>query len=149
MNLEELIDELDLVVDKGWNLPLSNGKCVIEGDYVKELISDIRSSIPVEIKQAKGIVNDRAEIIATAKKEAEGIIRQAEERAKQLVSQEEVVRQAQQKSSEIIAQTQQRIKELRQNSTEYIESMFRGAEEGFTKALTDLRQAKQTFKSQI
>jgi vacuolar-type H+-ATPase subunit H len=149
MNLEELIDELDLAIDKGWNLPLSSGKCVIEGDYVKELISDIRSSIPAEIKQAKSIVNDRSEIIAVAKKEAESIIRQAEERAKQLVSQEEIVRQAQQKSSEIIAQMQQRVRDLRQNSTDYIESMFRGAEEGFTKALADLRQAKQTFKTQI
>lgn len=51
--------------------------------------------MPNEIKQAKSIVSDRADIITTAKKEAEGIVRSAEERARAIVAQEEITKMAQ------------------------------------------------------
>ena len=54
------------------------------------------------------IVNDRTEIVNTAKKEAEGIIRNAEERRNQILSHEEIVVQAQERANEIHAQTQKR-----------------------------------------
>jgi cell division septum initiation protein DivIVA len=147
--LEKLIDELDAVIEKGWTLPLSSGKCVVDADHIKDLVSEIRASIPAEIKQAKAIVDDRAKIVEGAKKEAEQIIHQAKEQGKVLVSQEEITRQAQQKAAEMMTQTQQRMRELRQATAEYIDAMFSGAEGAFTKAAAELRQARQNGKAQV
>ena len=41
---------------------------MVDADKVRDLIDDIRLNIPGEIKQAKAIVSDRAEIIDGAKK---------------------------------------------------------------------------------
>ena len=68
MNIDEILDVIDELLDRAWSLPLSGGRCVVDADKVRDLIDDIRLNIPGEIKQAKAIVSDRAEIIDGAKK---------------------------------------------------------------------------------
>ena len=109
MNVEELLDQLDEVIDKG--LGLGSRRCIVDAEKIRILIDDIRLNMPQEIKQARSIVSDRADIITTAKREAEGIIHQAEEKAKTLVAQEEITRQAQARAADIIAQSQQKSRE--------------------------------------
>ena len=94
MTIENLLDQIDEMIDKAWGLPLSGGKCLVETDKLRDIIDDIRGNMPSEIRQAKSIVADRSDIIATAKKEAEDIVRAAEERARAMVMQEEVVKLA-------------------------------------------------------
>lgn len=81
MNVEELIDELYEMVEKAWNLPLSRGRAVLDGEEVKQILDEIRENLPQELLKAKAIVADRNQIISTAKMEAETKIRVAEERA--------------------------------------------------------------------
>ena len=71
MNIEEILDLLDELLDRSWNLPLSGGRCVVDAEKVRDLLDDVRLNMPTEIKQAKAIVADRTEILAVARKEAE------------------------------------------------------------------------------
>ena len=106
MTVDELLEQIDDMIDKAWSMPLSGGKCLMEADRLRDIIDDIRGNMPSEIRQAKAIVADRSDIIATAKREAEGIVRAAEERARHMVAQEEITRQSQQKANEILGQAQ-------------------------------------------
>ena len=101
MDVEELVDELYELVEKAWNLPLSRGRAMLDVEEVRTILDEIRETMPQEIRQAKAIVADRSQIISDAKREAETIIRVAEERANTLVNQNEIVKQAQQKANEI------------------------------------------------
>ena len=101
MNMEELLDQLDEMLDRSMKIP--GGKTLINIEKFRIVIDDIRLNVPQEIKQARGIVADRADIITTAKREADGIIRTAEEKAKAMVAQEEIVKMAQEKAAEIIS----------------------------------------------
>ena len=94
MNIDEILDNIEELLDRSWSLPLSGGRCVVDADKVRDLVDDIRLNLPSEIKQARGIVADRSEIIDNAKREAEQIVRKAEDRARALVSEEEVVKAA-------------------------------------------------------
>lgn len=60
-----------------------------------------RKKFRAEVRKAKAIVADRAQIISEAQREAETIIRVAEEKQKALVNQDEVVRQAQAKANDL------------------------------------------------
>ena len=71
--VEELLDMLFEMIDEAKNLPLSNDKCVIERDRALDLIDDIRSQFPVELTEAKKLMANRAELIASTKREAESI----------------------------------------------------------------------------
>lgn len=97
--VEDLIDELTDVLEKGWHLPFAGGKSFIDSEDAKQILDEIREAIPSEVRKAKAIVADRAQIISEAQREAETIVRVAEEKAKALVNQEEIVRQAQAKAT--------------------------------------------------
>ncbi len=146
MTIENLLDQIDEMIDKAWGLPLSGGKCLVEADRLRDIIDDIRGNMPSEIRQAKSIVADRADIIATAKKEAEDIVRTAEERARAMVMQEEVVKQAAQKANEIATQTQQKCREMRKGAQDFVDDLLKRTEEDLAKHASEVHQMRQMLR---
>ena len=130
MNMEELLDQLDEMLDRSMKIP--GGKSLISIEKFRIIIDDIRLNVPQEIKQARGIVADRAEIIANAKKEAEGIIHAAEERARAMVAQEEITKLAQQKANETVAQAQAKSREMRKAAQDFVEEIMRRTDESLS-----------------
>ena len=92
---------------------------------------------------------DRADIITNAKREADGIIRNAEERANAMVSQEEITKLAQEKAGEIIANAQMKSREMRKAAQEFVDDIMRRADEGLTANLGEVRKTRASLKSQI
>lgn len=146
MNIEEILEQLDDMLDTAWAMPLSGGKVVVDGDRVRDLLDAIRANLPSEIRQARAIVKDRADIVDTAKKEAESIIRNAEERRNQILSHEEIVVQAQEKANEIHIQTQKRAREMRRSAQEYTDDLLRRTEEILTQQVAQVRQARVSLR---
>ncbi len=147
VSIDDLLDEIDDEIDKAWSLPLSGGKRAISADWLREKIDDVRANMPSEVRQAKSIVEDRAEIISTARREAETIIRKAEERARRMMSEEEVYKQAQAAASELLAQSQQKAREMRKGATDFAEDVLRRTEEVLVNRIGDVRQARQLLRS--
>ena len=147
MNIEEILDMLDELLDKSWSLPLSGGRSVVDDEKIRELLDDIRLNLPGEIKQAKIIVADRAEIMSTAKKDAENIVRKAEERARALVAQEEVVKEAQAKATELVSSAQTKAREIRQAAQEFSDNVLRETEEALVKSLSEVKSTRQAVRA--
>ena len=146
MTIENLLDQIDEMIDKAWGLPLSGGKCLVEADKLRDIIDDIRGNMPSEIRQAKSIVADRTDIIETAKKEAEDIVRAAEERARAMVMQEEVVKLAAQKANEISTQTQQKCREMRKGAQDFVDDLLKRTEEDLAKHAAEVHQTRQILR---
>ncbi len=147
VSVEELLEKIEDMIDKAWSMPLSGGKCLVEADTLRDLLDDIRGNLPSEIRQAKAIVADRADIINTARQEAESIIRSAEERQRSMVSREEVVLQAQAKANEVLTKTQKRTKEMRKSAQDFTENLLKKTEETLAAQLVEIRQAKQAVRT--
>ncbi len=146
MTIENLLDQIDEMIDKAWGLPLSGGKCLVEADKLRDIIDDIRGNMPSEIRQAKSIVADRVDIIDTAKKEAEDIVRAAGERARAMVMQEEVVKQAAQKANEIATQTQLKCREMRKGAQDFVDDLLKRTEEDLAKHASEVHQMRQMLR---
>lgn len=147
MNVEELLDQIDEMLEKCMKLP--GGRAVVEVERLRNIADDVRLNIPAEVKQARGIVSDRADIINTAKREADNIIRAAEERAKAMVAQEEITRMAQEKAAEIIAAAQTKSKEMRKAAQDFVDDIMRRADEGLTANLAEVRKTRASLKQQM
>ena len=85
MRVDELINELQDMIADAKTLPLSGGKVIVEAEKIYDILDEIQDTLPAEVRQAKNIVADRSQIIAEAKKEADDIIRAAEERKKAMI----------------------------------------------------------------
>lgn len=147
MNVEELLDQIDEMLEKCMKLP--GGRAVVEAEKLRNIADDVRLNIPAEVKQARGIVSDRQDIINTAKREADNIIRAAEERAKAMVAQEEITRMAQEKAGEIIAAAQTKSKEMRKAAQDFVDDIMRRADEGLTANLAEVRKTRASLKQQM
>lgn len=93
MNIDEILDLMDGLLDKSSSVPFSN-KRMIDCEQMREYIDTIRLNFPTELKKAKDMARDKDKIIAEANKNAEEIIKKAEERAKILVSEQEIIKEA-------------------------------------------------------
>lgn len=144
MTVEELLDRVDDMLDKAWSI---GGKCLIDSDNLRDIVDDIRGSMPNEIRQARAIVADRGKIVDNAKVEADDIIIKAEDRARKLVANEEIVRQAQQKANEILSQSQLKSREMRKGAMDYSEDVLKRSEEILAQRLAEIRQARQALRN--
>lgn len=146
MKIEELINELQDVINEAKVLPLSGGKVVVDTEKVLDILDDIQDTLPLEVRQAKNIVADRGQIISEAKKEAEDIVRAAEERKKAMIKQSEIVHQATLQANEILADAKAKTAEMRKAANEYVDNMMRKADEALSEQLAELKKTRQNIK---
>ena len=144
-SIESILDMMTELLESAPSIPLF-GKVAIEPDRFDEMIQDIRLRLPEEIAKAREIVSDRRTILEEARKEADMVIRVAEERAKKLVDHDEVVKQAQLRANEILSTAQMQVRDLKKASGEYVDSILQQTEEQLTKSLSDVRAKRSAIK---
>ena len=146
MNIENYLFELDELLEKSLTLPLSGGRTVIDAEKVRDIIDSIRLQLPKEIQQARAVVADRTNIINNAKKEAETIICEAEERAKIMVDENKIVQESKNKANEIMNKARDNAKEMRKAASEYVDDLMRRTDETIMESLNEVRKARQSLK---
>lgn len=146
-NSEDIIGALYDMVQDARSMPLASDKCILERDRVLDMLDEIIAQLPGELKQARTIVESRNELISQARREAEIIIREAQEKSKQMVTREAIYAEAKKRSEEIVGQTQNRINQLRKAGNEYMDESLRQTEESIAKALAEVRETRMKFRS--
>ena len=144
-NTEDIIGTLYDMVQDARSMPLAADKCILERDRVLDLLDEIISQLPAEIKQSRTIVESRNELTSQARREAEAILRQAQEQANELVSKEEIYKEAKKRSEELVAQTQGQISQLRKACNDYMEESLRRTEETISQALHEVQDTRMKF----
>lgn len=148
-NIEDIISALYDMVQDARALPLGADKCILERDKVLDMLDEIIAQLPVELKQARTIVESRNELIGQARREAEGLIRQAQEQADKLVEEEAIYQEAKRQCQEMVLQTQTRMSELRKASNDYMDDALRRTEEAIAMSLEDVRDTRTKFKALV
>jgi argininosuccinate lyase len=148
-NIEDIISALYDMVQDARALPLGADKCILERDKVLDMLDEVIAQLPMELKQARTIVESRNELIGQARREAENIIHRAREEAELLVSQQVIYQEAKSKCTEMVAQTKEQIDRLQQASNEYMEESLRRTEEAIAQSLNEVQQTRAKFQELI
>ena len=80
IDIEQLLDRLVELVEKGWRVPLTN-KVMVDEERFFSIVEQMRVSVPREIQQAQELQRARDQFIARAQEEAKQILLQANEDA--------------------------------------------------------------------
>lgn len=147
MIIDEILDMMDDLLDEAASVPFSAKKSIIDSDKMRNCINDLRLNLPDEIRNAKNIVRDRQEIVGDANKEAEQIVRRAEERAKMIISNDEITKAAKQHGIEILNQAQSKAKEIKNAANKYIDDILLQSEECLQANLADVRKTRQAVRN--
>lgn len=143
-SLMELIGMLDEVVRKAQPVPLSK-KSMVDVSQIDDIATEMRLVLPKEVQQAQNVVADKNRIINDAKREAEEIIRKAEQRRAELLNQNSITKEAQKIAAEEIRNAQNRSKLIRTSTNEFTDNMLGRVEELLAKDLQNLRLMRKTL----
>ncbi len=146
-NIEDIIGALYDLVQDARAMPLAADKCILERDQVLDMLDEIIAELPGELKQSRTIVESRNELISQARREAEGILRQAQDQAKQLVTKEAIYQEAKRRAEDLVGQTQNKINQLRKAGNEYMDDALRRTEETIAQALDEVRDTRMKFRT--
>ncbi|MEE1035579.1 MAG: hypothetical protein U0L15_00570 [Oscillospiraceae bacterium] len=146
-NIEDIIGALYDLIQDARSMPLAADKCIVERDRVLDMLDEIIAQLPGELKQSRTIVESRNELISQARREAETILRQAQEQAKQMVTEEAIYQEAKRRSEELVGQTQERIDQLRKAGNEYMDEALRRTEETIAQALNEVKDTRMKFRT--
>ena len=146
-NIEDIITSLYDMIQDARAMPLGADKCILERDKVLDMLDEIIAQLPAELKQSRTIVESRNELIGQARREAESIIRQAQEKARQLVTQEAIYQEAKRKCQEMVTETQNQITQLRKVSNDYMDDALRRTEEAIAQSLGEVRDTRVKLRS--
>lgn len=145
--IEELLVLLNNMIQDSWTVPLSGDRCVIERGKALDIIDEIRENLPSELKQARSIVESRNEVLAAAKREAEAIKRQAEERARAMVSENEIVVSSRQRAGEMINAAETKSAQIVKAANDYIDLALKRTEEAVSGTMDGLKAARAQMGS--
>jgi cell division septum initiation protein DivIVA len=117
-SIYHLIDRLERLLNESWRMPLSAYLVINEDDFL-DVIDQMRTAIPQEIKEAERLQREGDRLIAQAEEEAARIVQLAEDDASKLLGEHELVHAAEQRANTIIERAQREALVLKQEADEY------------------------------
>ena len=152
MDIVTRVQQIKERVEQARSMPLSSA-AMVNREEILELIDSARVNIPEEIRQARWVVKDREELLSKARRDGEAIVDQALSEQVRLVSQQEVVRAAHVEAERIVAEGREHARQLRLEAEDYIdgklaefEAILERAAEGLQRSLGQVRKGREKLR---
>ena len=146
-DVNSLIDMLYEKIEDARSPALKPNMSMVDRDEMLELLDELRSQLPVEIKRAQELLAAREKFVEDAKRDVDRMMRQAELEAKSKVSESEVMAAAKERSRQIIAHAEDRTRQMYQVCNEYTEDALSRTAEAIQLAQDELQQARVRFRA--
>ena len=147
MNVDQLLDLMEETLEEGTAVPFAAARRVVDVDRVRDIIDEVRNNLPDEIRDSKKIVADREQILAMARQEGDNIVKQAEERARGLVSDQEIVKRAKKYAADMIAGAKAQADELQRGANNYCEEVLKKSEEALNRSLGGIKTTRMNLRN--
>jgi hypothetical protein len=136
LDVLHLIDRLEELVAEARRMPIGQG-VVVDRRRILELVDQMRSAVPWEVKQAQEIVAEKEALLEEARREGEGIIARAEMDAQAKLDDTEIVKAAEREAKDISARAEQRAQTLLDETQETVTAKLRQAESSATQQMDE------------
>jgi hypothetical protein len=136
LDVLHLIDRLEELVAEARRMPIGQG-VVVDRRRILELVDQMRSAVPWEVKQAQEIVAEKEALIEEARRESEGIVARAEMDAQAKLDDTEIVKAAEREAKDISMRAEQRAQALLDETQETVTAKLRQAESSATQQMDE------------
>ena len=123
MKVLELLDEIEEIIETSSGFPLT-GKIMVDAEELKEIVGDIRTSLPDEIQQAQWIKNERDRILDEARTEYETIIRDAQRQSEDLIDENEITARSRALAEDLMRTTEENSRQLKMSTYDYVDGIL-------------------------
>ena len=145
MEIFTLLENLEELVESGAKVPFSS-KVMVDIEELREILEDIRLKLPDELKQAKWVKEERQRIIEDAEKEAEGLLKQADQKILTMVDEHVITKQALAQKEEIIENANKVSKEISVGTRDYADAILEKVEEVLKETMEVVHNNRKELK---
>lgn len=110
-------------MQESWRIPVSTF-LVINEDELVDLVDQMRTAIPREVRQAERTIQEQDRIIAQAEDEAGRIVLVAQEEAAQLAEEHAIIEAANQRAQTIMERAQREAEGLKVEADDYAKQVL-------------------------
>jgi cell division septum initiation protein DivIVA len=145
MELFELLETLEETLENSKTMPFSR-KAIVEKENILDIIKEIRLKLPDELKQAKWVKEERQRILVEAQKEADDIVKEAENRIISMIDEHEITRKAYEQKAQIIETANEMSREISKGTKDYADNLLEKIEVVLEDALKTVQNNRKELK---
>lgn len=146
MDILHLVDRLEEIFNEGRSIWFTHSVAVDE-DRMLDLIDQMRTTIPEEIKKAQQVLAQKDRILAQAQEEANRTIQLAREKAEQIVSRDQISQEARVYADQMIAEARLDADRTRADADQYVLQSLTNMEMELERILTQVRNGIHTLQN--
>lgn len=145
MEIFTLLENLEELLEAGTKVPFSS-KVMVDVEELREILEDIRLKLPDELKQAKWVKEERQRIIADAEKEADNLLKEADNKIISLVDEHVITKQALAQKEEIIESANKVSREISIGTRDYADAILERVEDVLKETLDVIHNNRKELK---
>ncbi len=154
--IEQIIEEIEEYIAECKPKMFSDSDIIVNRDELEELLSELKSKTPEEIRRYQKIISNQEAILADARQKADAIIAQAQVQTDKLVSEHQIMQQAYAQANEVVQLATKQAQEIldsatidanniRESAIDYTDNLLRGMEETMSHAIETSNVRQQAF----
>ena len=145
MEIFTLLETIEEILENSKSIPFST-KAVVDKEEMLDIIKEIRLKLPDELKQAKWVKEERQRILVEAQKEADDIVKEAENRIISMIDEHEITRKAYEQKAEIIETANEMSREISKGTKDYADGILSNIETALEQALETIQNNRRELK---
>lgn len=142
MDSLDRIDEIIDSVQDARSVPMSRTNFMFDRAQMIELLEGLRTALPVDLRKAVAVLDERDRIIEAGRREADRIISEGETEHARLVSVNEITVSAEHEGARIIAEARTEAQRLREEVDDYVDTALANFEQFLTRALASIERGR-------
>ena len=145
MDLQYLIDRLETLVRAARRMPMMS-KIMMDEQELVDLIDQMRTVLPEEIRYAKHVLREKEQILADAQAQADDILRTAREQADLMIQREGLLKEARTQAEKIIHDAQEESERISVGADNYARQVLTELEETLARQAASVRKGLESLK---
>ena len=146
MDLQYLIDRLETMVTSARRMPIT-GKLMLDEQELADLIDQMRTVLPEEVRAARKVLRERDGMISEAQQQADEILKNAHEQAEMLLDQEGLLAEAQARANQYMEEAIQAAEDRVEGADDYARQVLSQLQQQLTRHLTIIEKGLNALNS--
>src|SRR5215216_623023 len=130
------------MVESARSVPMSRNNCMLDRGETITILEELRGDLPVELRRAAALLEERDKIIDAGRREAERIISEGEAEHARLVSINEIVVSSEHEAARIVGEARAEAQRLRDEVDDYVDTALANFEQFLTRSLASIERGR-------
>jgi cell division septum initiation protein DivIVA len=139
------LDEIVATVESARAMPMS-ASCVVNRADLLGQLDELKELLPGEFRQARYLLQDRDEVVAEGRREAERILEDAEQERLRLIDETDIVRDARIEAARVIAAARDEAAGMRREVDDYVDTKLANFEVVLTRTLGAVERGRDKLR---